>query len=424
MSGLAGVHPAPPSTLASGHWHRRVVRTADVAGLLVVLTPALLVAHALTGVRILEVAMYVIAAAAVVPCLGPFTGSLRRNQASLLFVLLFGALTVSTLAAFIVEPSFAVVQRLKALAATAVWASIYVIVLLGAQTPGGVRRLVFWIDAVAVALSVSVCVGALLHLAGIRFGEIIVQGDGSFRAFGPLGDQVAFVVVLPALASLVSRRPLAFGLHLSAVLLTGTRGALLCLVVGIAGHLLLNATRKQSTRARRFAPVAGVVAVGALVWLSPVSTALKERFDSPTMRSAAVETGLDVLRRNPVIGVGFSGQDANRTAVAEDWTMPGQTANGLGRAANQYVQTGVDGGVAALLLLLLFVIYSIRNAVRVIRWREATPLLVASQLWLIAMFVGNQGSPWLLSNAVSGFFTFAIAGLAAQASVLAAGDRT
>ena len=142
------------------------------------------------------------------------------------------------------------------------------------------------------------------------------------------------------------------------------------------------------------------------------------------MRTAAIEAGIDVVRKHPLLGVGFNGLDANRSAVVEDWTAPLQAANGLSQASNQYVQTAVDGGIGALLLLVLFVGVSIRNALRVMQWREVTPEVLATQLWLISMFVGNQGSLWLLSNTVSGFFIFAIAGLAAGASVLGRSART
>ena len=72
-----------------------------------------------------------------------------------------------------------------------------------------------------------------------------------------------------------------------------------------------------------------------------------------------------------------------------------------------------------LVCLVLFVFFTGRNALRVIRWRSATPQLVGLQLWLISVLAGNQGSLWILSNTASGFIIFAVAGLAAKASTLA-----
>jgi len=68
---------------------------------------------------------------------------------------------------------------------------------------------------------------------------------------------------------------------------------------------------------------------------------------------------------------------------------------------------------------VLFVLLTLRNAWRAIAWREANAVLVGTQVWLIGVLIGNQGAPWLLSDAVSGFFMFAAAAMAAKAAALA-----
>jgi len=402
----------------SGQWHRRVFRSGDLAGVMALLIPVMLFANAVTGMRVLEVAMYIVGLVAVLPCLASFAAALQRSATGLLLVLLFASLTLSIAAAFYIDPTADVWLRVKGLAGTAVWASIYIVVFVGIRTAEGANRLVKWLDGLCLAISASIWASALLHLVGVSFGEVIDPGVTTFRAFGPLGDQVSFVVVLPALTSLVARRPIRFGFHLSAVLLTGTRGALFCLLVGVAGYFLLRGrTDKGSIRGRR-GQLAALAVVATLLWISPISAGLKERFQSPSMRMDAIMTGIEVARKSPVFGVGFNGLDSHLSAVAEDWTIPLQAANGLSRATNQYVQTAVDGGVVALVFLILFVAFTIRNAMRVMRWPAATPELFAAQLWLIAILIGNQASLWLLANTACGFFTFAIAGLAARASDL------
>ena len=139
------------------------------------LTPTLLVANAVTGAKSLQVAMYLVGLAAFVACAGPFLSSLRRNGAGILLVLLFSVLTASTAAALLAGPSANSWLAAKGLAATMVWASIYFVVFLAIRTPACVIRLVKWIHPVCFALSVSVCVGALCHLFGWTFGEIIEQ---------------------------------------------------------------------------------------------------------------------------------------------------------------------------------------------------------------------------------------------------------
>jgi hypothetical protein len=378
----------------------------------------LMLVNAITGNQGFETARYLLGLAVVLPCLTTFTSSLQRSATGLSLVLLFLALSMSMLAAFYIQPSMVVWLQAKGLAGTAVWASIYIVVFVLVRRTEDANRVARWIDGVCLMLSASVWAGALLHLAGIPFGEVIDAGT-TFRAFGPLGDQVGFVVVLPALTSLVARRPLRFGFHLSAVLLTGTRGALLCLLVGVIGLFVL---RVGTSRGRRW-QLAAVVVVGILLWFMPMSAALKERFLQPSMRRQAFETGIEVVRKSPVIGVGFNGLDSNRSAVVEDWTIPVQAANGLSRASNQYIQTAVDGGLVALSALLLFVALGIRNARRVIRWPAASPELLGSQLWLISVFLGNQASLWLLPETACGFFVFAVAGLAAKAGDLSQSER-
>ena len=395
-----------------------------MAGGLMFVTTVLLGAYFVTGAPALQLGMYAICVAAVLPHVGPFVASLRQNPANLLLVLLFIALAMSTFAALARVPSNVVTLEAKALAATAVWASIYIVTFCSLRTSGDVHRLTSWISSTCLIITASVYLSGLLHVMGIQFGEVLEFSNGTFRAFGPLGDNVSFLLVLPVLMSLVASRPLMFGIHLGALLLTATRGAVLCVVVGVIVYALLVASGGiQATRRRLLWGVAAAV-VGLGVWLSPVSDVLMGRLSDPSLRLTAMQMGISAIQENPVLGSGFNGFGNSRPAVAEDWFTPLQAENGLSRTMNQYIQTTADGGVVALTCLLLFVLSTGRNALRVIRWRNATSSLVGVHLWLIAVLIGNQGSLWFLSNTGSGFFIFAVAGLAAKASVLAAEQRS
>jgi O-antigen ligase len=394
----------------------------DMAGGLIFITPLLLGAYFVTSMPVLQLGMYGICLAAVLPHVGPFVGSLGRNPANLLLVLLFTALAMATGAAFGHVPSPEATLQAKALAATAVWASIYMVTFSSLNTSGDVLRLTRWLSSICLIVTASVYLSALFHVVGLRFGEILEFSDGTFRAFGPLGDQVGFLLVLPVLMSLVGSRPIMFGIHLGALLLTATRGAVLCVIVGMIAYLLLVATGSIRASRKRLRWSVAAVAVGGLVWLSPLSAVLMGRLSDPSLRLMAMEMGISAVQDRPLLGSGFNGFGNSRPAVAEDWFTPAQAENGLSRTMNQYIQTAADGGVVALAFLLLFVLSTSRNALRVIRWRSATPELVALQLWLIAVLAGNQGALWLLSNTSSGFFIFAVAGLAARASALAVSE--
>ena len=395
-----------------------------MAGGLIFVTTVLLGTYFVTGAPALQLGMYAICVAAVLPHVGPFVASLSRNPANLLLVLVFIALAMSTFAALASVPSNVVTMEAKALAATAVWASVYIVTFCSLRSSGDLHRLARWISSICLIVTTSVYLSALLHVMGIQFGEVLEFSDRTFRAFGPLGDQVGFLLVLPVLMSLVGSRPIMFGVHLGALLLTATRGAVLCVVVGVIVYGLLVASgRIQATRRRLLWGVAAAV-VGFAVWLSPISDVLMGRLSDPSLRMMAMQMGISAVQENPVLGSGFNGFANSRPAVAEDWFIPLQAENGLSRTMNQYIQTATDGGIVAFACLLLFVLSTSRNALRVIGWRSATPELVALQLWLIAVLVGNQGSLWFLSNTGTGLFVFAVAGLAAKASALAAGQTS
>jgi O-antigen ligase len=220
--------------------------------------------------------------------------------------------------------------------------------------------------------------------------------------------------------SLVASRPIMFGVQLGALLLTATRGAALCLVVGVLGHFLMVASGRIRPAGKRMRWGIAAVMVGWVVWLSPLSEVLMGRLSDASLRPMAMQMGISAVLENPLLGTGFNGFSHSRPAVVEDWLITKQAQNGLLNTTNQYIQTATDGGLVALVCLLLFVFFTGRNALRVIRWRSATPQLVGLHLWLIAVLAGNHGSLWFLSNTGSGFFIFAVAGLAARASALAA----
>lgn len=403
-------------------WHRRLVDPADLAGLLLCVVPLLLGTFFVTGIRAAETAIYAICTVAVVPNLGPFIASMRRHGANTALLATFAVLGVAMLAAAQQGAPNAALQS-KALAATAVWASIYVIAFSMARSAASVLRFTAWIRICGVAMSASVYLCVVLHFAGVPFGEFMQFRDGSFRAFGPLGDQVSFIVILPAFVALAEAQPAAFAIHFGALLLTATRGALLALVAGVVAYLLMMLTRNARGRGAAWGLVS--IGVAVLIMASPAASNIRDRITtSPSdqeysFRWTAITSGLTLVAEHPLLGVGFNGFGDRRRAVAEDWLATAASENGLARTANQYVQTATDGGLLAAFALLLFVGLTLRNAWRAIGWREASAELVGTQLWLVGVLIGNQGAPWLLSDAASGFFIFAAAAMAARAAAFA-----
>ena len=216
--------------------------------------------------------------------------------------------------------------------------------------------------------------------------------------------------------SLVESRPVMFGIHLGALLLTATRGAALCVVVGVLAYVVVLASGRVRKPGKRAVWGIVAVAVGCALWLSPVSSVLVGRLSDPSLRLMAIQMGIDAVSENPLVGTGFNGFE-KLPLSSRNWLITRQAENGLSRTQNQYVQTATDGGVAAFACLLLFVLFTGRNALRVIRWRNATPQLIGLNLWLISVLAGNQSALWFLANTTSGFI-FAVAGLTARTSAL------
>src|SRR5206468_7861244 len=117
---------------------------------------------------------------------------------------------------------------------------------------------------------------------------------------------VGFLLVLPVLMSLVISRPIMFGVHLGALLLTATRGAALCVVVGVLAYVLLVASGSiQATRKRMLWSIAAV-AIGGVVWLSPLSAVLIVRLSDHSLRLMSMEMGIGAVQENPLLGSGFN----------------------------------------------------------------------------------------------------------------------
>jgi O-antigen ligase/polysaccharide polymerase Wzy-like membrane protein len=351
------------------------------------------------------------------------------NRTSLLaFHSLFGVLLLTSIPTILRSTAFATYAQVQTLTICYLWSSGFVLAFVFLRTRDDVARTLDVLRHVGTAVTLSVYVALGLWLAaGIAFGEV-VDVYGQFRVFGPLGDQVGFVIVLFALWSLVRGRWIQLTFHAGAIMLTATRGAIIAVVVGALWVLLARisgrhtARRFRATQSLAFATIV-IVAFMRMPFMSTTYDRLGAGDaigpDTFSDRIGAVQLGLIVVHDNPIFGVGYGGfrDHVDQFVVGRYFAENVDVERGTFTTTNQYVQTAADGGVPALACLLWFGVLLIRNSRRsaAAEHGQVRDGLVAIHGYTVAMLVGNQSAVWLLPHASSGFFLLIAAGIAERA---------
>jgi hypothetical protein len=324
--------------------------------------------------------------------------------------------------------------QLKALLLAAAWLSVFGITqLLATDAP----RLIALSRAVGLAAFVysgSVYLALGLYEAGaIEFGEVRMDVDGRLRVFGPAGDHVSYLTAYFLTRSLALGDPLGAVFHAGALLLTGTRGAAFCALVG--GLFVWWRKRRFGLASPWSIPRVlwwGLVVGVAGAWvLRPLAETLLARVATVDAiagtgieRLGSIQLGWLVFLGRPLLGFGFNGF---RDAVAGFdpsvyFTRSAETLTAL--AANQTTQVAADGGVLGLLLLGWFFAVVVRGALA--RPGDGVdPALARHVLSLqgivVATVVGNQFAVYLLAGSSSGYFFLIAAAASVQARRYLAG---
>lgn len=337
----------------------------------------------------------------------------------LAFLVFFLVLAASTAIPLFRDNAPTAFLQLKALAAAFVLMSVFLTASAGIKTLADLRTALRGLDLAGVGMALSVYISAALYPAGIEFGEVQVYGGGETRTFGPLGDQVGFLLGLFVVRSLLRRHWAAFGFYLGAMILTGTRGAFVALAVAFIciGFLQL---RRPAQGGRHGVLTLFIVGAISALLLFQFGDFLITRFvDEETWRQGldsrggSMLLGLLIFSDHPVIGLGFY---AFTEAVwsygpAAFFEVLDETL--VANAANQVVQTAVDAGAIGLIALILLVGTIL---VRMRRNLAAAPLFFKLELrslwvWVFAVAVGNQSAVWILPDSLFGYTVFLVAGI-------------
>lgn len=352
----------------------------------------------------------------------PFVG--RRERP---YWLLFVVLLAATLPAVLVDRG-SLRDQMLGLVTCFIWTSVAVSLASNIRTAADLRRAVRAFDVLGVLMVGSVLFGALASKAlGIEFGETVTL-YGLFRVFGPLGDQVAFAIVPVTVGAVLRGRLVLSVACVAALLLTGTRGALVALAIAALWALV---TARQwypylpRRERRRVRLMAAAVAVGwcfVMFGMSGVVGAfLNQQINNTSRSSYAVRNGpfilgVEVASVNPVLGVGYLGfrTHALTRASSARFNFGSDVERATYTTQNQLVQTATDAGIPGVLALVWFVVSTLRCFAETRRAVAPASRLriVALEAGFVGLAVGNQSAVWVLPTAAAGYVVFILSALA------------
>lgn len=359
---------------------------------------------------------------------------LKVRLSHVLFLAFFGWLCLSTMLAADQVGGLSN-THIEAVVGCFLWSSVFVSSYYLVNTPARAKQFFAALHGLGFLVTGSVYASLLLHQIGISFGEVLVYQEEGFRVFGPLGDQVGFLIVLFVYRNLIRRNWTMVAFHLGGLVLTGTRGAFLAFAVGLFILGLVN-VGKLFSRSGRIATLSALMlalSVGA-IFLSPINEFARSRalnWEALTqgvmLRAGSMTLGLLIFRDNLFTGVGFYGFTDAVWHYGPGGYFNVLIENYVAATANQYIQTGTDGGIPALALLIALLVVISRNMrTAVARAHEAFKHdMVAARVWLLAIILGNQTAVWLLPASLVGYFVFLLAGIGGRlARGNQAGSRT
>jgi len=275
------------------------------------------------------------------------------------------------------------------------------------------------LDVLGYVMAVPIFVGILFLGSGLDVGEV----HGA-RTFGFVGDQVGFLLVLYVLWHLIARNYLRAFFFALAILATGTRGALIALVVGV----LVTALQRRWLGGRRvrLRTVLGVpLVLGVVLFTTDIGGTRTRLSGRAVGRGSNVEQrlltqrlGVEVFAESPAVGVGYTGyrlRAVEKGAITRFVSQLGHYSTVFTtNASNQLLQTATDagvGGVVALGLLFFQLLRALRTAAR---WADpaTSELLFAAYFWMLALIVGNQAAVWLLPGSFIAYLQWLCAAVA------------
>ena len=288
------------------------------------------------------------------------------------------ALVTLTLAAALSEAPLAAVSGRYPRYEGALVIALYVASLVAGSRAGGDPDRNEWLAVVVLRV---LALAGVVGVAAMTWQQLTGSGDRPFGLFGNASDAGAWAVLAlgPLGSGFLSRRDVASGVGCVAVVgvvvLAGSRGALLGLVVVAAVLLLLQArgrTRLWVALALGVVIVTAVLVPGTgsrLTGTSPLADA------TVTGRRLLYADTVRLIGRHVLLGVGPSGfVDRIGSAHAAAWARQVGPANPPDSPHDVILQAAAAGGIVLLAVLAVGVVVVCRAAVR--SFRSGRPLAV------------------------------------------------
>ena len=261
---------------------------------------------------------------------------------------------------------------------------------------------------------------------GKSLGEVQVQ-ESMIRYFGPLGDQVGFILSYFIFKALIGQKLWEALFFSVGLVLTGTRGALVTLLVGLGIMLWQGFFVKYRIRRFFLMKIGICAALGIALWCD--MGGMRSRFfNEELFRSGAnqrlltTSTAFRIFLDNPLIGVGFTGfrYIAPQYGVIEAAVekLGGFAPNYIATTGNQFLQVATDGGVIAIgafVWMILVISHSLRWAMKhAAAYHRAA--FAAGYVWLWSLVLGNQTAAWILPGSLISYLLWLLLGVAISVS--------
>ncbi|MEO0132933.1 MAG: O-antigen ligase family protein [candidate division WOR-3 bacterium] len=277
----------------------------------------------------------------------------------------------------------------------------------------------------------------LFYFTGEKLGEIQSNQNG-VRYFGLIGDQLGFIGLIFIFISLMIGAKINAVIWGITVIATGTRGAIISLVMGLIIYFLPKLPNFLKKNWSILAQTNNLIIVLSLVLvylifynylhlqinlileifnntLSRIINMLGDDF-SGTQRKLTWQIATNVFLNNPLIGVGYSGfRFVALKYGAEELFTGYDVTNSTANASNQYLQVATDAGLIGIMgFISLF--SSILKVLKIASYcpiPELSKFFIAGRIWLWSLLIGNQTAAWFVPGSLISYLLWLILGMAA-----------